>query len=580
MPKQPFSRRRDFNHLGCALSLSLSLVALATSSGCGSDSGPPPVDYFVPDHVLEIEITLDPADWDAARTETRTFFSTLFREDCLSEPFGSPFTYYDATVSVDGVVLEHVGVRKKGFLGSLDDDKPSLKLNFDEFVEGQLLFGTERMTLNNSVQDPSYLNQCLGYGVFADAGVPASRCNFAHVTVNGIDLGLYVHVEDLKKRFLRDHFDDDEGDLYEGTLSDFQEGWLATFEQKTNRDVVSDRAPLRAVSDSLTPGAAPEALDQLIDLDSFRSLWAVETLIGHWDGYAGNTNNYFVYRDPLDDRFRFLPWGIDQTFAESGGAFADEIPEVAIPAFTTGAIAHHQWTSPQGRSLYEARLREVLDTAFDETALLAEMDRMEALIRPYLQPRDMERGFDDAIAERRGFIAGRRERLLAGLASPYDAPPPRETICFSPVGDVAGTFATTHGSLGTEEPFTGANRGTITASLAETPVAFTAASSLAGFDEGNPTLTTVAIFGFRDDMLLDIVVLQMENELMQPGVTLDIDWAEVVGFVLVLDTTVMDAEPVVEAVLAGGSVTFTEGEAIDAVPVVGSFEAQLFPPFF
>ena len=84
---------------------------------------------------------------------------------------------------VDGVALSDVGLRKKGFLGSLDDNKPSLKISLDEYIEQDLL-GTHDITLNNAKQDPSYLNQCLGYATFAAAGVPASRCNFAHVTVN------------------------------------------------------------------------------------------------------------------------------------------------------------------------------------------------------------------------------------------------------------------------------------------------------------------------------------------------------------------------------------------------------------
>ena len=65
----------------------------------------------------------------------------------------------------------------------------------------------DRMTLNNSVQDPSMVNTCLAYEVFAAAGNPAPRCNFANVTVNGMELGLYVHVEELKKPFLARHFD-------------------------------------------------------------------------------------------------------------------------------------------------------------------------------------------------------------------------------------------------------------------------------------------------------------------------------------------------------------------------------------
>ena len=85
--------------------------------------------------------------------------------------------------------------------------------------------GLTRFTLNNAKQDPSYVNQCIGYDLFRAAGVPAPRCNFANVTVNGENLGLYVHVESVKKPYLRQYFASDEGNLYEGTLSDFRDGW-------------------------------------------------------------------------------------------------------------------------------------------------------------------------------------------------------------------------------------------------------------------------------------------------------------------------------------------------------------------
>jgi len=40
---------------------------------------------------------------------------------------------------VDGVRRERVAVRKKGFIGSLDDERPALKVRFDRYVEGQTL---------------------------------------------------------------------------------------------------------------------------------------------------------------------------------------------------------------------------------------------------------------------------------------------------------------------------------------------------------------------------------------------------------------------------------------------------------
>ena len=147
------------------------------------------------------------------------------------------YDWFPATVTIDGERHTEIGVRKKGFIGSQSDTKPSLKLRYDKYVEGQSLGGVmQRMTLNNSIQDPSMINTCLSYQVFAAAGLPAPRCNFAAVTVNGRDLGLYVHVEELKKPFLARHFDSADGNLYEGTISDFTPTHRGTMEKKTNEE--------------------------------------------------------------------------------------------------------------------------------------------------------------------------------------------------------------------------------------------------------------------------------------------------------------------------------------------------------
>ena len=54
--------------------------------------------------------------------------------------------------------------------------------------------------------------------------------------MNGRELGLYVHLEEIKKPFLARHFDSAEGNLYEGTISDFTPEYRGTMEKKTNED--------------------------------------------------------------------------------------------------------------------------------------------------------------------------------------------------------------------------------------------------------------------------------------------------------------------------------------------------------
>ena len=83
----------------------------------------------------------------------------------MDEPFalslskGCPFP---ATVKVDGRVLGKAAIRKKGFFGSMDADRPSLKVKLD--AAGQrLMGGLEKLTLNNNKQDRSLASQFLAW---------------------------------------------------------------------------------------------------------------------------------------------------------------------------------------------------------------------------------------------------------------------------------------------------------------------------------------------------------------------------------------------------------------------------------
>ena len=101
----------------------------------GTENWDPSKELFDPNRVVEVIIEMVPEDWDFIRTQSRSI-ETLFGSGCMEQPFGSPFIYKPATVTVDGEMFVNVGVRKKGFLGSLDERKPSLKIKFDKYVDG------------------------------------------------------------------------------------------------------------------------------------------------------------------------------------------------------------------------------------------------------------------------------------------------------------------------------------------------------------------------------------------------------------------------------------------------------------
>ena len=132
-------------------------------------------DIFPTDRVLDVQITLDPKDWDTIRYQSRNFLEAL-QESRQYAHLDHPYTYYvEASVSIDGVEFPQVGIRKKGFLGSQNSTRPSLKIKLNHVDKEGQIDGLTNLTFNNNQQDVSLISQFMGYGLFNAAGSPAPR---------------------------------------------------------------------------------------------------------------------------------------------------------------------------------------------------------------------------------------------------------------------------------------------------------------------------------------------------------------------------------------------------------------------
>ncbi len=230
----------------------------------------------------------------------------------------------DLTVTLGGEVTElvDIGVRLKGNYGSFRDldQKAAFLLDFDRYVDDQLLDGLEKLAVNNMVQDPSMEREVLDYELFRAGGVPAPRAAHAVVTVNGEPYGLYTTVESVdNKEFLKSWFGDASGSLYEGAYgSDLLVDLIPSFDQDNgdNIDFMDLQALVAALDAIVDPDQFVTEASKVIDLDNFLTMAATEIYLGHWDGYAWTRNNFFIYRRPSDMRWVFMPWGVDQTLQD------------------------------------------------------------------------------------------------------------------------------------------------------------------------------------------------------------------------------------------------------------------------
>ncbi len=336
--------------------------------------------------------------------------------------------YVRCTITEDDrTEYQSVGIHLKGAAGSFRgiDDRPALTLNFDKFVDDQVFHDLDKIHLNNSVQDPSYLHELVGSELFLAAGVPAARTTHARVWLNGRDLGFYVLKEGFNKRFLKRHFADADGNLYEGGFVRDLDGEV----KLQNGKGPADRSDVKAVVDACREGDAArraQRVEQVVDIDRFLTFAAMELIVGHWDGYVRNRNNYRFYFDPKTGKVQFFPHGMDQLFQDPGFN-ALEIGGSIVGNAVAG--------NPEWRARYRDRLAELVKRVVPPDPVLARIEAHRLRLRPVLAAMSPGHAneFDNRAKELKDRITA-RARSLAQQTTTAQEPRP---LRFSPSGAAA-----------------------------------------------------------------------------------------------------------------------------------------------
>ncbi|MES2744379.1 MAG: CotH kinase family protein [Bdellovibrionota bacterium] len=338
--------------------------------------------FFSSDKVHRIDVSID--NWDQLRN------ADPVGGRCVFGFIGDQYEWFSASsVSIDGQSFQNVGVKKKSWCGSESKSKPSLNVSLDRFEKKQedaakKLLGGAALTLNNSVQDPSYIRQCFAYSFFRDLGLPAPYCSFAVLTVNGQEQGLYVLMEAMKKPFLKRTFGPQIGNVYEIAGEGFEDWALArlaaSMDNNTGDGSLSD---IKRVIDAVRDNSGSfEAIQQSVALDKFYRYWSAEVLLMHWDGLTLGSNNSYLYFD-TQGQMQVIPWGTDQILLQSG-------PKEANQIYNSSRLTQKILANEAGKAQFYTTFRSILGNEWNEDALKAKASTLASTIRPYLN--DSEKG--------------------------------------------------------------------------------------------------------------------------------------------------------------------------------------------
>ena len=358
--------------------------------------------------------------------------------------------YVPATFRWNDQVVESVGLRYKGDSSSMPNSpfKRSFLIKFGEFKTGQRFLGLRHVALDNGIQFGSLFSERLITDALRGVGVTVSRCNYAKVHLNGKPLGVYVNVERVDESFLKHNFGNEGGALFKvdqgGPGADFRYVgsdpalYEKTFELHAGNRVRSFRSLvefLQAVSS--TAGDAP-GLSRILDVEAFLKTTAVLLFAGAFDQYTGwNPHNFYLYRNPADQRWTYIPWDLDVGFADKAFGRFPVLDgwNAAWPVPAEGRPLMERIVSdPVLLSHYREQAVVILETWFKPEVLIPKLQGLYALIRPALQedpypPRratvPSDSGFTDIVASMETFIRQRYTLARQQLDNPGARPQPR-----------------------------------------------------------------------------------------------------------------------------------------------------------
>jgi hypothetical protein len=216
------------------------------------------------------------------------------------------------------------------------EDKLQFQIGFDQNDDDGHFLGLHRLAFDAATFNKHMLRDRLALSIMRDMGIIAPCANNARLVINGEYYGIFINVEKLDEVFIERVFDDPTGDLWD------RHNW----ELKSNEGSTNDS---RLVA--LNEAESIEELETYLDLEQALQVFAADALIPNSDGPWAGGYNFFLYDDPLRNKFVLLPWDLDNTFERFNDPPDGEYPPNPDPVVWEKENTH-------GRPLYELALEE------------------------------------------------------------------------------------------------------------------------------------------------------------------------------------------------------------------------------
>ncbi len=260
-----------------------------------------------------------------------------FLESCENEE------YVSCAVVIDGEAYRNIGIRAKGntslrTVSELGSKRYSFKLEFDQYDSGKSYHGLDKISLNNIIQDNTYMKDYLTYRMMGNFEVDAPLCSYVFISVNGEDWGLYLAVEGVEEALLQRNYGREYGELYKPDsmslgggrgngqrfgsggmgssdvklqyIDDDPESYPNIFDNAKTDTTKADQMRLIEALKLLSSNMNPE---KAVDIEEVIRYFVVHNFVCNGDSYTGTiVHNYYLYEE--EGKLSMIPWDYNLAF--------------------------------------------------------------------------------------------------------------------------------------------------------------------------------------------------------------------------------------------------------------------------
>jgi hypothetical protein len=338
------------------------------------------LDLYNDSYLHRIDVTFQQTGfWDSLSANYENAFNT-----------GEEVPYMRAAVSIDGTAIDSIGIKQKGYYsnwGAGGSLKKPLKISLSTYLPDQKYDGIKKINLSNGFKDPAMMRDALAYKFMRDAGIKAPRTAYAKVYLNGTYWGLYLMVEEVDKRSLKNWYPDNNGNLYKCVdntslqwYGNNSSSYLMEFELQTNEADNNWSGFLDFVDKVNNSGSDfKDSILTSLNMDKYLDVLAADILMLNWDSYYNHGRNFFLYENPANGLVEWIPWDYNLAFSTTEtGLIVDYQNSEPKP------LVQHIQEDPILRSAYLDHVCILNDNYFTIANLGAYIDAQGALIRTAL----------------------------------------------------------------------------------------------------------------------------------------------------------------------------------------------------